>query len=66
MNATRAANTGVSASNGPASRSPRPPPSLTQGSNEAITITVDRGYINLHGAGTSLVAILGASHAGSP
>ncbi|WNG33997.1 GRAS family protein [Archangium violaceum] len=35
-----------------------PPPSLTLGSNEAITITVDRGYVTLHGAGTSLVAIL--------
>ncbi|WP_395857918.1 GRAS family protein [Cystobacter fuscus] len=37
-----------------------PSPSLTQGSNEAITITVDRGYVTLHGAGTSLVAILHA------
>ncbi|WP_187345018.1 hypothetical protein [Cystobacter ferrugineus] len=35
-----------------------PSPSLSQGSNEAITITVDRGYVTLHGAGTSLVAIL--------
>jgi SAM-dependent methyltransferase len=35
-----------------------PPSSLTQGSNEAITLTVDRGYVTLHGEGTSLVAIL--------
>ena len=35
-----------------------PPSSLIQGSNEAITITVDRGYVTLHGAGTSLVTIL--------
>ncbi|MCY1079272.1 GRAS family protein [Archangium lansingense] len=35
-----------------------PPSSLTQASNEAITITVDRSYVTLHGAGTSLVTIL--------
>jgi hypothetical protein len=38
-----------------------PPASLTQGSNEAITITVDRGYVTLHGAGMSLVTILCAT-----